>query len=235
MSDTGWRLLAPAKLLGTALLCLLPWINISCVATEDGKTTKMPFMSQTGVQIATGDFTVEMLGGMEQEGNEQFEKQRKENAGPITVKIFIAMVLVAAVAGLVLKLGSFRTAILAISLTIGIGMLGLQTFVGFPVVNGLKQDGGGLGGRGGGGFGPDRDMKWLVEYEPALFGVWILSVGALVTTVLEVPLRKKPKPAGPSEGESEKIDWGNVVESGPEGESPPGGNESEAESDDGGD
>lgn len=197
MSDTGWRTLAPSKLILVLLLGFLPWIRISCVMEDDsGEKKAMPMMSQTGYQIATGGATMDMaeaFGGVPEEQQEE----QPDFGKPIFVQAFFALVGCAALVGFAFSFGGARTTLMALCIVFAMALLGTQKHFGFPIVQGLKKDaenggGGPFAGMGGGGGGPE--MTFLVQYQIAYYATWALTGAALLVTLAEPGMRKEPAP-----------------------------------------
>lgn len=185
MSDTGWRLLAPSKLILVLLLGFLPWLKLSCAGEGDGGARpKLPILTQSGYQIATGGASPVMA-----DGDDVPQKEGKDLGHPVLVQLFFGLVGCGVLAGFAISLGVLRTVLLAFCLTLGMAALGLQKYVGFPVVAGLRKD----AESGRNPFG--AEMTFLIEYQWAYYATWALAVAALVVALVEPLARTKPTEA----------------------------------------
>src|SRR5262249_37438919 len=120
------RLISPALFVLSALLFLLPWVDIRC--------NQFTIVSQSGVQLCTGDYSE----------SSWFEKQRPmdpkiphpgaERASPAPFTIAHIMAVLAALGlGIALPIGKVRLAAVASAAALAIIMLIVQSSAGFPV------------------------------------------------------------------------------------------------------
>lgn len=218
MSFNPLRLLASGQLFICLILFLLPWIEVQCVPTKPavkdpdalfdvapGMAGPRPFFTQSGLQIATGGYTVadpDLKRLMEAQKNPQSlppgvtveksaEKQQEIDGAPLLF-LFPVAVLAGMVLGVVLPPGKARRLVLAGCCAGALGVVGLQAAIGFPAVQSLKEKQDAKKPAAGPPRTLEVDFKTVWKFP--LYLTLLLLVGAAGTAFVDGGTKKKPKP-----------------------------------------
>lgn len=175
MNESTFRYLVPGKLAFGVLLFFLPWIQISCRVTNEGKTETIALMQQSGFDAAVG--RVSPAGPLAQMGAGD-EDGAGDGGSPAPLIIVYGLVLIAgAAAGFTMGMTEGRR--LAMGAAAGIAFLCLlvQSLAGFPLLADAKDSDKMKVGD------VEREMELTTDYQPAYylsFAVCLAAVGGVV-------------------------------------------------------
>jgi hypothetical protein len=215
------RLFTPIQLVACIGLFFLPWIEIQCPKLDlnglDGKAgggrkpdpraeSYTPFISQSGFQVATGDYTIQdgFTRMMMEQGDKSGAPPKKEDEIPQAPLLFGFLVAVSfgAVLGFALTPGWARKIVLILCCIGALGVIGGQFAMGFPIEKAVREGKKKDAARGGGG---DFDRKSDVAPEEIFKTVYkwpfylslALVLGAAFTALIEPgppsPKRKRDR------------------------------------------
>lgn len=217
------RIISPLQFVFCAVLFFLPWVEVQCAMpdlsglenigkpeAQQKKTAPKapawkPFLSQTGLQIATGKYTMQdpTMKGMMEMAEEQGagQAQSKEDdmsAAPLAFAVLGAAVL-GAVFGLVLPYGLPRKALLVLCCLVAVAVPAKFLATGFPVEADIKKskklDAGG-GAAPGGADAKAVDQMFRTVVKLPVYLCMGLAAGAGLAALVE-PMRKRPTSAKP--------------------------------------
>ncbi len=199
------RLFSPIQLCFCLILFFLPWIEVQCVpkpAAAGAKsdpfmppmpTGPQPLLSQSGLQIATGDYSVsnpQLKAMMDAEGGKGGPKAgpKEDKEGPDAAPLlflFPVAVLAGIVIGFLPLAGMGRKLMLLACCGVALGVIGVQAGMGFPIKKGFDEDKT-KSQKGGGGGNPmiGDDMTVKVVWKVPLYITLFFLVGAAGTAFL---------------------------------------------------
>ena len=133
-----WRLAAPIKLVGAAILFCLPWTEIQChYAFENGQGGRNPIVTQSGLQAALGTWSPKVQNPFRP--NDKLEGSDSIPRAFLLI-VYGGMVVVGIVAGLLLRVGRFRRIVVGVAAAAAVAVLLLQTHFGFSVADFVAKE-----------------------------------------------------------------------------------------------
>ena len=234
MSFNPLRLLSPIQLFICLVLFFLPWVEVQCVMPKNGlgdldmdpvpgmkaapgkpasSTGSRPFITQSGLQIATGGYTfaspelkalmeeAEKSGakaGLKGEKGLGKDNEKDEVGKGVLLFFFPILVLVGGVLGIVLGPGLPRRLVVAGCCAGALGAVGIQAAIGFPVEQQIKKEAEKQKEEAK-KFGADAgkiENPFKVVWKFPLYLTLLLLVGATGTAFVDGGVKKKrPKRA----------------------------------------
>ena len=180
-----WRLAAPIKLVGAAVLFCLPWTEIQChYAFETGQRGGNPIVTQSGLQAACGTWTPKVQNPFRP--NDKLEGSDSIPRASLLI-LYGGLVVVGIVAGLLLRVGRFRRIVVGVAAAAAVAVLLLQAHFGFSVAGFIAKENIELARQFADQDHPiTRGPPVLVmNYTPWFYGAFALPLAAVAVVVLE--------------------------------------------------
>ncbi|MCE9561711.1 MAG: hypothetical protein K8U57_06610 [Planctomycetes bacterium] len=224
------RFATPGQLIICLILFFLPWIEIQCPMPDLKSEMKMsmpepgkkatppappdfskmnyvPLLSQSGLQAATGGYTIAIAQGLGDMGDLKGKKDGKDPKEDVPAAPLLFLYVLACIGGIAvgfaMKGGNTRKMALIACSSLALLTAGGQAVIGFPVAKKIKESpmgppggggmmGPGLGGKDGPKINPDDMFKTVYQFP--FYLALLFSLGGIVTAAITPngPAKKKP-------------------------------------------